>query len=113
MRSMGSLLPCREGTETGVLDFRGILAVREWPLLSGFCEAEVGLAGPADGEGLATGLSVEVTVTILVAILRGAFLAFMAENDKGRPSVGRDPMLKERAAEKNDAAQIAQGKNVL
>jgi hypothetical protein len=78
-----------------VLDLRGVLAVRECPFVSGFCETGVGfgLEDGADDKIRTPGRGVEATVTSLVLIFRGAFFAFMAENDKGRPSVGKEDIV--------------------
>ena len=72
--------------------------VRKCPFVCGFCFCEVTDLGMlADDNGLATGLGVEDTVTIFVAIFGAAFLAFIAENDKVRLSAGKDAILKRRS----------------
>lgn len=95
MRSIGSPLACLEDSETGVLDFRGVLAVCECARATGFCFEDA-----AGNIGFGFGLGVEGTFTTFVAILRGAFFAFMAENDMGRPSAGNDPILGARTTDK-------------
>ena len=51
------------------------------------------LEGAAVGGSLGAGFAVEFTVTVFVVILRGAFLAFKAANDKGTFWGGRGPIF--------------------
>lgn len=76
-----------------MLDLRGVLATLEVPFATDSRDV-AGLQDAEDGGGLTIDLVFELTVTILVVIFGGAFLAFMAESDKGRFCAGSGPILK-------------------
>lgn len=81
-RSRGSRLPCLEGTEAGVLDFREMPSFRKAPFGEGFCKAGAREVEVVD-DCLAGGFVPALTVTIFVVILGGAFFAFKAASDRG------------------------------